>query len=111
MERTVPQTASDEVELYLRTYYSLLRSTSDVQILTLEEAHSGTNSLLHPLARTETPDMSAFLYSLLRLPECIHQVKTVILGQSIAVFARGGFTDVEILASGLCSGAPPPLFF
>lgn len=95
MERTVPQTASDEVELYLRTYYSLLRSTSDVQILTLEEAHSGTNSLLHPHAREETPDMSAFLYSLLRLPDCIHQVKTVILGQSTAVFARGGFPEVE----------------
>lgn len=95
MERTVPHTASDEVELYLRTYYSLLRSTSDVQILTLEEAHSGTNSLLHPNARTETPDMSAFLYSLLRLPDCIHQVKTVILGQSAAVFSRGGFPDVE----------------
>ena len=66
MERTVPHTASDEVELYLRTYYSLLRSTSDVQILTLEEAHSGMNSLLHPHARDEIPDMSAFLYSLLR---------------------------------------------
>ncbi len=95
MERTVPHTASDEVELYLRTYYSLLRSTSDVQILTLEEAHSGTNSLLHPRVREQTPDMSAFLYSLLRLPECIHQVDTVILGQSAAVFVRGGFPDVE----------------
>jgi hypothetical protein len=95
MERTVPHTASDEVELYLRTYYSLLRSTSDVQILTLEEAHSGMNSLLHPLARDETPDMSAFLYSLLRLPECIHQVRTVVMGQSAAVFARGGYRDIE----------------
>ncbi len=95
MERTVPHTASDEVELYLRTYYSLLRSTSDVQIRTLEEAHSGTNSLLHPLAREQTPDMSAFLYSVLRLPDCIHLAQTVILGQSAAVFARGGFPDVE----------------
>jgi hypothetical protein len=95
MERTVPNTASEEVELYLRTYYSLLRSTSDVQILTLEEAHSGMNSLLHPLAREESPDMSAFLYSLLRLPDCIHQVKTVVMGQSAAVFTRGGYSDVE----------------
>lgn len=94
MERTVPHTASDEVELYLRTYYSLLRSTSDVQILTLEEAHSGMNSLLHPHARDETPDMSAFIYSLLRLPECIHQVRTVVMGQSAAVFARGGYREI-----------------
>jgi hypothetical protein len=95
MERTVPHTASDEVELYLRTYYSLLRSTSDVQILTLEEAHSGMNSLLHPHARDETPDMSAFIYSLLRLPECIHQVRTVVMGQSVAVFARGGYQEIH----------------
>ena len=94
MERTVPHTASDEVELYLRTYYSLLRSTSDVQILTLEEAHSGMNSLLHPHARDETPDMSAFIYSLLRLPACIHQVRTVVMGQSAAVFARGGYREI-----------------
>lgn len=95
MERTVPHTASDEVELYLRTYYSLLRSTSDVQILTLEEAHSGMNSLLHPHARDEYPDMSAFIYSLLRLPECIHQVRTVVMGQSTSVFVRGGYSKIE----------------
>ena len=95
MERTVPHTASDEVELYLRTYYSLLRSTSDVQILTLEEAHSGMNSLLHPHARDEIPDMSAFIYSLLRLPACIPQVQTVVMGQSAAVFERGGYADIE----------------
>ena len=95
MERTVPHTASDEVELYLRTYYSLLRSTSDVQILTLEEAHSGMNSLLHPHARDENPDMSAFIYGLLRLPECIHQVRTVVMGQSTSVFIRGGYQTIE----------------
>jgi hypothetical protein len=95
MERTVPYTASEEVELYLRTYYSLLRSTSDVQIRTLEEIHSGMNSLLHPGARRDQPDMGAFVYSLLRLPNCIDQVKTVVLGQSIQVFKQGGLEDVE----------------
>ena len=95
MERTVPHTASDEVELYLRTYYSLLRSTSDVQILTLEEAHSGMNSLLHPHARDEYPDMSAFIYSLLRLPDCIHQVRTGVMGQSTSVFLRGGYQTID----------------
>ncbi len=95
MERTVPYTASEEVELYLRTYYSLLRSTSDVQIRSLEEIHSGMNSLLHRGARDESPDMSAFIYSLLRLPECIVDVKTVVLGQSTAVFLREGVGNVE----------------
>ena len=95
MERTVPYTASEEVELYLRTFYSLLRSTSDVQIRTLEEVHSGMNSLLHSGARSATPDMSAFIYSLLRLPDCAHRVNTVFLGQSTAVFEREGVGNIE----------------
>ena len=95
MERTVPSTASEEIELYQRTYYSLLRSSSDVQIRSLEEAHAGMKSVLHPNARESAPDMSAFLYSLLRLPHCIHQVELVVLGQSTKVFSKSGFDDIE----------------
>jgi hypothetical protein len=95
MERTVPSTASDEIELYLRTFYSLMRTTTDVQLRTLEEVHAGMNSLLHPHARLDTPDMSAFIYSLLRLPENIHEIRTVVLGQSLEVFAQHGFDCVE----------------
>ena len=94
MERTVPTTESEEIELYTRTYYSLLRSTAEVQIRTLEEAHNGMRSLMHVGARDSAPDMSAFIYSLLRLPACIADVEVVILGQSGEVFARGGYPDV-----------------
>ncbi len=95
MERTVPSTASEEIELYLRTYYSLLRSSAEVQIRTLEEAHIQMRSLLHTGAREQSPDMSAFIYSLLRLPDCMPDVELVVLGQSPAVFARRGYPDVE----------------
>lgn len=95
MERTVPSTASEEVELYTRTYYSLLRSSAEVQIRTLEEAHAGMKSLMHLGARDETPDMTVFMYSLLRLPACISQVRLVVLGQSVDVFRSGGYENVE----------------
>jgi hypothetical protein len=95
MERTVPSTASEEVELYTRTYYSLLRSSAEVQIRTLEEAHAGMKSLMHLGARSETPDMATFIYSLLRLPPCISQVELVVLGQSVDVFTQGGLENVE----------------
>ena len=95
MERTVPSTGSEEIDLYQRTYYSLLRSSSDVEIRSLEEAHAGVKSLLHPSARESYPDMSAYLYSLLRLPECIHKVHLVVLGQSPNVFTKSGFGDIE----------------
>lgn len=95
MERTVPSTASEEVELYLRTYYSLLRSSAEVKIRTLEEVHAGMHSLLHHEARENRPDMSAFIYSLLRLPSCMSEVQLVVLGQSAEVFQAAGFEDVS----------------
>ncbi len=95
MERTVPTTASEEIELYLRTVYSLLRSTTEIQIRTLEEVHSGMNSLLHPDARRQQPDMSAFIYSILRLPACINRVRSIILGQSSDTFIKRGFGNIE----------------
>jgi Family of unknown function (DUF6909) len=95
MERTVPSTASEEVELYLRTYYSLLRSSAEVQIRSFEEAHASVKSTLHPLARETVPDLSAFLYSLLRLPKCIHNVQLVVLGQSTELFTKAGFKEIE----------------
>jgi hypothetical protein len=95
MERTVPKSASDEIDLYLRTIYSLLRSTTEVQIRTLEEVHSGMNSSLHLDARKESPDISAFIYAILRLPACISEVRSIVLGQSAAVYAKQGYPDVE----------------
>jgi hypothetical protein len=94
MERTVPYTASEEVELYLRTYYSLLRTSDAVQIRSLEEVHSGMNSLLHQHARDRTPDMTAFIYALLRLPDCIRNTKEIVLGQSGSIFRNAGMGDV-----------------
>ena len=95
MERTVPSTASEEIELYLRTYYSLLRTTAEIQIRTLEEAHARTRSLLHPHARETYPDVSAFFYANLRLPSCMPEVDLVVLGQSPAVFSDHGYKEVE----------------
>lgn len=95
MERTVPRSNSEEIELYLRTIYSLLRSTTEVQIRTLEEVHAATGSSLHSGARQPAPDASAFIYSLLRLPDCMPQVRLVLLGQSQQVFASHGFPGVE----------------
>ena len=95
MERTVPQAASEEIELYLRTYYSLLRASSEVRLRSLEEVHAGMNSLLHPLARSAEIDMSAFVYSVLRLPKVIVAVQLVVLGQGFEVFEKNGMTDLE----------------
>jgi len=94
MERTVPKTGGEQIELYMRTYYSLLRSTDAIQIHTLEETHRVMDSLLHIRARDERPDGGAFLYTLLRLPPCMVDVEEVLIGQIEKGFMEAGFDNV-----------------
>lgn len=95
MERTVPSATSEEIRLYRATLYSLLRSSAEVKIRTLEEVHAGMNSLLHAGARLNTPDVSAFIYSLLRLPDCVNDARSIVLGQSEEVFRHHGYANIE----------------
>ena len=95
MERIVPRTVSEEIELYERTMYSLLKSTTDVQLRTLEEVHASTHSLLHPNARDKHIDISALLYAWLRLPPIMTKVNRFIMGQNEMTFIRAGFDNVD----------------
>ncbi len=95
MDRTVPSSGNEEIDLYLRTYYSLLRSTRAVEIKTLLEAHKRMHSALHIMANANNPDMAAFIYCVLRMPSCLNRIRQVIMGQSERVFAAHGFADVE----------------
>ncbi len=80
-----------EVEMYIRTYQSLLRSSGEVGLKALVQAHYNIDSVLHPNARSSDPDMSAFIYTMLRLPSAILNCSRVLLGQSDEVFAQHGF--------------------
>ena len=88
--------ASDEVELYHRTYTTLLRSSGETLLRVLEPSHAAMNSSLHPLAYDlEQPDLGAFLYSLRRLPESVWRANVVVMGQEAEAFARAGFGRIE----------------
>ncbi len=95
MDRTTPGTVNEEIELYMRTYYSLLRSSGQVEVRSLEETHSGMNASLHQGAGSPEIDLGAFIYCALRLPLCITNVRLMLLGQSGEVFSRGGYPDIE----------------
>jgi hypothetical protein len=84
-----------EVDLYVKTYNTLLRSSGPVPVETLVPAHLNVESLLHHGAREPAPDMNAFMYSTLRLPAAIVDAERIVLGQSAATFARHGFADLE----------------
>ncbi|VAW42204.1 hypothetical protein MNBD_CHLOROFLEXI01-667 [hydrothermal vent metagenome] len=95
MDRTVPTSGNEEINLYLRTYYSLLRSSREVQIKTLIEAHKRMHSALHVAADEPQPDMAAFIYAILRMPACLDRLRLVIMGQSEQVFVQHGFPKIE----------------
>ncbi|HIE38676.1 MAG TPA: hypothetical protein EYH30_07210 [Anaerolineales bacterium] len=95
MERTVPSTGSEEIELYQRTYYSLLRTTDEVQIRSLVESHARMQSALHVKAGEPETDMDALVYASLRLPPCILQVRLVVMSPSEQAFRDGGYADVD----------------
>jgi hypothetical protein len=84
---------SDEVELYQRTYNTLLRSSGETQLRVLESSHRAMGSSLHPLADSDEPDLGAFIYAIRRLPDGIAAgARLVIMGQDVEVFATNGIT-------------------
>src|SRR3970040_981755 len=94
MDRTVPKTGSEEIELFMRTYYSLLRSTEYIQIEALVESHKAMRSTLHVKAQNVEPDVSAFIYCALRLPGCMPDVVYVVVGQLEKSFIENGYADL-----------------
>jgi hypothetical protein len=85
------QAGKRDVELYIRTYNTLLHSSGEINLKALIQAHYNIDSSLHPDARKPYPDMSAFIYSVLRLPDSVNHCTLVLLGQSEEVFQRQGY--------------------
>jgi hypothetical protein len=81
---------SDEVELYHRTYTTLLRSSGETLLRVLEPAHRAMNSSLHSLAGSEELDLGAFMYAIRRLPPNVCDARVIVMGQDQEVFQRHG---------------------
>jgi hypothetical protein len=91
VDRQTPRATSDEIALYIRTYYSLLRSSGDVRVRAFEEAHLSSRSSLHLGAEAAEPDLAAFAYSAGRLPDCMPRIRHIVLGQSHTQFDHAGY--------------------
>ena len=81
----------DAVEVYHRTYTTILRSSGETQLRVFEHSHKAMGSSLHPLAGSLELDLGALLYAIRRLPEAIFRARLVVMGQSAEVFAQRGF--------------------
>jgi hypothetical protein len=99
------------LDLFHRTYHSLLRSTGEIQIQALAEQYAAFEPSLHHAVHAPAPDLAALTYTSLRLPTCIDAVRLVLLGQSHEVFARHGYGDVMNWQTVSAPGRRRKMFF
>ncbi len=71
----------DDVDLYARTYSTVLRTSGEVHLRAFERAHANVSPSLHPGAARPEPDSGALIYAANRLPAVVSRVQRVILGQ------------------------------
>ena len=90
-----PGPGKREVDLYVRTYTTLLQSSGAIGVASLEAAHLTAAPSLHAGAAEAAPDMNAFMYSVQRLPASIVDIRDIVLGQSARAFARAGYTEMD----------------
>lgn len=88
------ETGGELVEKNIRTYQTLLKGSVDIHLESFVETHLEMEPTLHPLAESNQIDITAFLYAAIRLPDCIHQVRRILLGQSEEVFKEAGIADI-----------------
>src|SRR5437868_14312029 len=69
------------VELYVRTYTTMLQSSGEIKVDSLVQTHIRMGSVLHPLAGQPQSDMGALLYAVRRLPRAIEHCRHVVMGQ------------------------------
>ena len=84
-----------EVDLYVRTYTTLLQSSGAVAVSSLEPAHITAAASLHAGGAEPAPDMNAFIYSTQRLPACVVDVRDIVLGQSARAFSHAGYAGMD----------------
>jgi hypothetical protein len=82
------------VDVFVRSYQTLLRSTGEVRVAGLLEPYLAMAPTLHSRARDPRPDPAAITYVGLRLPPCMPQVRVVLLAASAEPFAARGMPDL-----------------
>ena len=78
----------EDVDLYARTYSTVLRSSGEVRLRAFERAHTNVWPSLHGGASSPEPDTGALIYAVNRLPSVAGKVGRVILGQLPEHFAQ-----------------------
>jgi hypothetical protein len=80
-----------EVDQFVRSYQTLLRSTGEVRVAGLLEPYLAMEPTLHTRARDTRPDPAALTYVGLRLPPAMRDVRLVLLSTSMETIQSRGY--------------------
>jgi hypothetical protein len=80
-----------EIDLFVRSYGTLLRSTGEVRVAGLLEPYLAMEPTLHGRAHDQLPDPAALTYVGLRLPPCMPNVRLVLLSTSVESIQSRGY--------------------
>src|SRR3954467_11056392 len=89
------ESVDDAVELYQRTYSTLLRSSGATRPRVPDPPPGRVGRSLHPLADSDELDLGAFLYAIRRLPAGIVRARRIVMGQDPELFRRFGVGPLE----------------
>lgn len=78
--------------IYINAYRSFLRAEGEMSIDQIIRLYKNMKPSIHKYAAEDRVDVEAFMYSYLRLPREIQEVKTVIMAQIGESFLREGIT-------------------
>lgn len=84
----------EAVDLFVRSYQTLLRSTGEVRVAGLLEPYLAMAPSLHVRVSDALPDAAAITYAGLRLPPCMPSVRLVLLGASLDNMASRGVANI-----------------
>lgn len=102
LQKIKPDTCSSSfaedrlIEQYVNAYHALLSGAGEITVDCLESFHRSASSSLHRDAAAEAVTVSAFLYSALRLPDCMELVNQVVMGAGDYVFRAYGYEDIDV---------------
>ncbi len=83
------------IDHYIDSYHTFLGTEKEISLDCLEPVHRAISSSLHRDADCEDIIISAFLYSALRLPECMDSVSRVILVPNERALKGWGHEDIH----------------
>ena len=86
---------SQAIELYRRTYTTLLRSSGEIRLRAFVPAHLEMQSSLHADAASGRIDTGAFIYAVNRLPLIINCVEHIRLAQMPEQYVRATGRSIE----------------